>query len=216
MRGVYFDDKHTGDDWNLILNSKSIDPPAPKYVKISVDGRNGDLNLSRALTGDISYANREVNYTFIATEGTQEEREALISQIVNYCHGQERKIIDPDYPDYYFIGEITVSNIRNDRAYGTFTISGDCEPFKYSVEEINRLISLTSTESVINLTNGGTKTLIPTVTVDGNANIKIGNDSVSLGSGTYKLTALRLPSGSTPITVSGSGTLTLTYREAIL
>lgn len=216
MRGVYFDDKHTGDDWNLILNSKSINPPAPKYVKISVDGRNGDLNLSRALTGDISYENREVSYTFIATEGTQEEREALISQIVNYCHGQERKIIDPDYPDYYFIGEITVSNIRNDRAYGTFTISADCEPFKYSKEEINRLISLTSTESVINLTNDGTKTVIPTVTIDGSANIKVGNDSISLGSGTYKLTALRLPSGSTPITVSGSGSLTLTYREAIL
>ena len=45
MREVVFGDNHTAEDWGLILNAKTISPPTPKVVKISVDGRDGDLNL---------------------------------------------------------------------------------------------------------------------------------------------------------------------------
>ena len=47
MRGVKFGENHTAEDWGLILNAKTINPPTPKYIKVAVDGRDGDLNLSR-------------------------------------------------------------------------------------------------------------------------------------------------------------------------
>lgn len=216
MRGIQFNDHHSADDWGLILNSRKNTPPSPKYVRVSVDGRDGDLNLSRTLTGDIRYENRKVSYGFIATDGSQIEREELISNIINELHGQEIKIIEPDDPDHYLMGEVEVSDIHNNKAYSTFEVSANCEPYRYSINEVNRVITLTSEETNIILTNAGTKTLIPVIEVNGSVNIKSGSVEVALSSGSYKLMSFALKKGPTVITVRGSGTITVSYREAIL
>ena len=216
MRGIQFNNNHSADDWGLILNSRKNTPPQPKYVKVSVDGRDGDLNLSRALTGDMRYSDRKVSYGFVATDGSQVEREELISNIINEIHGQEVKIIEPDDPDHYLVGEVEVSDVQNNKAYATFEVSATCEPYRYFNEEVNRVINVTATESNIILTNAGTKSIIPTLTVTGEVNIKYNDTSVSFSSGSFKLTSLVLRKGATVITVSGSGTLIVSYREAIL
>lgn len=216
MRGIQFNDHHSADDWGLILNSRKNTPPTPKYVKVSVDGRDGDLNLSRVLTGDIRYNNRKVSYGFVATDGSQIEREELISNIINEIHGQEIKIIEPDDPDHYLLGEVEVTDVQNNKAYSTFEISADCEPYRYSINEVNRIINLASTEANVVLTNAGTKSIIPTITVNGMVNIKYNDTSVSFSDGSFKLTSLVLRKGATVISVSGSGTLIVSYREAII
>ena len=216
MRGVKFGDYHTADDWGLILNAKVINTPAPKYVKISVDGRDGDLNLSRTLTGDMKYNNREASFTFLVTDGSQEEREELINEIVNLIHGNELQIIEPDDPDHFLLGECSVNSIQNTKSYGSFIVSADCEPYRYAIEEIRRTITASATASNVVLTNSGRKTLIPTVTVTGTVNLTIGTTKVSLGAGTYKLTSLILKPGSNVVGVSGSGSITFTYREGVI
>ena len=216
MRGVKFGDYHTADDWGLILNAKVINTPAPKYVKISVDGRDGDLNLSRTLTGDMKYSNREASFTFLVTDGSQEERAELINEIVNLIHGNELQIIEPDDPDHFLLGECVVNGIKNDKGYGSFVVSADCEPYRYAIEEINRTITASATESNVVLTNSGRKSLIPTVKVTGTVNLTIGTSKVSLGAGTYKLTSLILRPGSNVVGVSGSGSITFTYREGVI
>lgn len=216
MREVVFGTHHTAEDWGLILNAKSITPPTPKVVKISVDGRDGEINLSRSLTGDMKFNNREASFTFLLTEGTQSEREELLATILNAVHGQELQIIEPDRPDHYLLGECSIKNIKNDRAYGSVTITADCEPFYYDKMEVNRAITLTSTATNVVLTNSGRKTVIPTLTVTSQVTIVFDNTSVALSKGTYKLSALQLRPGGTTIKVSGSGTLTVTYREAVL
>ena len=216
MRGVKFGDHHTADDWGLILNAKVINTPAPKYVKISVDGRDGDLNLSRTLTGDMKYSNREASFTFLVTDGSQEERAELISEIVNLIHGNELQIIEPDDPDHFLLGECSVNSIQNSKSYGSFIVSAVCEPYRYANEEIRRTITASATESNVVLTNSGRKTLIPTVTVTGTVNLTIGTSKVSLGAGTYKLTSLILRPGSNVVGVSGSGSITFTYREGVI
>lgn len=216
MRGIKFGVHHSADDWGLILNAKTINTPAPKYVKISIDGRDGDLNLSRTLTGDMKYSNREASFTFLVTDGSQEERAELINEIVNILHGNELQIIEPDDPDHYLLGECSVNSIQNNKAYGSFIVSADCEPYRYAIEEINRTITASATEGNIVLTNSGRKTLIPTVTVTGTVNLTIGTTKVSLGVGTYKLTSLILRPGSNVVGVSGSGAITFTYREGVI
>lgn len=216
MRGIKLNDIHTANDWELILNSKKIDPPTPKIVKVSIDGRTGDLDLSEALTGDIEYENRELTCTFLLCEGTHDERERRLTEIINTVHGRTKKIVLPDDPFYYFLGRCAISDVTNTRAYASFVLTADCEAFKYALTEVNRVITATSTVTDVILTNTGRRTLIPTVTVTGTVNLVIGSTSVSLSAGSYQLTALQLKTGSNAVSISGSGTVTFTYREAVL
>jgi len=216
MRGVYFSDYHTNNDWGLILNSKELDPPTPKVVKVPVDGRDGDLDLSEALTGGIRFENREANFTFLITEGTQADREYMLNTIINAIHGQTHKIILPDDLEHYLIGRCSISGVSNDRAFGSFSVSADCEPYRYSIYETKRTIELTDTPLEVALSNSGRKTIIPTVVVANTATIVYGTTSLSLSAGTYQIPALKLASGINTIIVSGVGSLALSYREAVL
>lgn len=216
MRGVYFSDYHTNNDWGLILNSKELDPPAPKVVKVSVDGRDGDLDLSEALTGEIRYENREARFTFLITEGSQADREYMLNTIVNAIHGKTHKIILPDDLEHYLIGRCSISEVTNDRAFGSFSVSADCEPYRYSIYETKRTIELTDTPAEIALSNSGRKTIIPTLVVANTANITFGTTSLALSAGTYQIPALKLASGINTIVVTGVGSLALSYREAVL
>lgn len=216
MRGVKFGEYHTADDWDLILNSKKINPPTPKIVKVTIDGRDGELDLSRALTGEMKYNDRDASFSFIVTEGKHDEREGLINRIVNLIHGQKLQIIEPDDVDHYLLGECSVSDVKNDKAYGSFSVKATCEPYRYSINEINRIITASATPVNIVLTNNGKRTLTPTVVVSDSVTLSFGNTTLTLGKGTYKLSSLQLKSGSNIVSVSGSGTITFTYREAVI
>lgn len=216
MRGVYFGDYHTVNDWGLILSSKKINPPTPKIITVDIEGRDGSLDLSRALTGDMTYDDREASFSFLVTNGTQSDREYMIRTIVNAIHGQRLKIIEPDFLDLYLLGECTVSNIVSDKAYGSFDVKAVCEPYRYYITETVRTITASATPTDIVLTNTGRKMVTPTITVSDSVDLVIDNTRVSLSAGTYKLTALRLSPGANTLTVNGSGTVTFTYREAVL
>lgn len=217
MRGVQFNEYHTAEDWDLILTSKTLTPPTPKTVYVSVDGRNGDLDLSEALTGEIRYENRLASFIFLATEGNYAEREALISTIISKLHGKTLTITLPDYPDYYLTGRGTITERINDKAYGSITIECNCEPWLYSKTEAIRSVTVeNNNSSTILLNNQGVKTVTPELEVNGSVTIKFNNSSVALATGTYKLTDLKVRSGNTSVTVQGSGSVTFKYREAIL
>jgi len=216
MRGVYFGDHHTVADWGLILSAKKIDPPTPKIVTVDVDGRDGSLDLSRALTGEMKFNDREASFSFLVTEGTQSDREYMIQTITNAIHGRRLNIIEPDFLDKYLIGECVVTNVMNNKAYASFDVVATCEPYRYSVNETIRAIPLTSTVSDIILVNRGRKNLIPSIKVEGNVNLTFGETKVALSAGTYKLTGLTLTPGETILSASGSGVITFTYREAVL
>lgn len=218
LRGVQFGDYHTADDWNLIMNEKKVEPPTPKTNYVSVPGRDGDLDLTAALSGLVNYDNRKATYVFLLTDGTQLDREELISEIVGVLHGQSMEIIDTDdYPDYYMTGRLTVTNITNTNAYGTITIEANCNPWRYALNSSARTVTVTSSDGtvLVAISNKGYRTVTPTITVTGTVNLTYGSTSVSLSAGTYTFPGFTLSPGVTSVSVSGSGTITFTYQEAI-
>jgi phage-related protein len=218
LRGIQIGNFHTAEDWDLILHAKTLTPPKPKTTYVSVPGRDGDLDLSEALTGEIHFENRIATFSFIASEGSYSDREDLLSEIVANVHGKRLQIIDPDYPGYYLSGRCTVPERTNINAYGTITVEANCDPYKYAVEETTRHVTVTTgagTISVI-LTNTGVKTVTPTITVTGSVTLAFGTTSTTLSAGTYVLPGLQFPAGPTTVQVSGNGTVAFTYREGIL
>lgn len=215
MRGVRFGVYHTAEDWGLILNDKSLTPPVPKTTYIQVEGRDGDLDFSEALTGEIRYNNRVASFTFLATDGTYTDREELISEILGALHGKKVTIVLDDKPDYYLVGRCQVTEVTNNKAYGTIKVNCNCEP--WFCRSINTVRSFTiSGTTDITLTNTGGRVLTPTVDVTGSITLSFNDSSVSLTDGSYKLTDLKLRSGNTVLTANGSGTVTFTYREGVL
>ena len=98
---------HTGDDLDLVQEVKEIDPPTIQSYFVEVPGRNGLLNLTKGLTGDVTYKNRSLKFQYLAIG----KREDLldIADLFNRYHGEIIKIIDDDTPDYYYEGEATVT-----------------------------------------------------------------------------------------------------------
>lgn len=216
LRGIKFGDYHTADDWHLTLNAQSLAPAEPKTNFISVDGRDGDIDATEALTGEIKYNNREASFTFIMTDGTPEDREDLLTEIYQHIHGRKLNIIRPDDPLRYLVGRCQISNIENLGAYSTFEVTANCEPWRYNIAETIRHTAVTSARLEFPIVNKGRKTIIPELNVTGSVNIEYGTLKLSLETGKYKATDLLLKTGTHLLTVYGSGDLTIRYREAVL
>ena len=60
MKRIIFNGVDFYHQFHAVLEDYDIESPEPKIVKVSVPGRNGDLDMSEALTGTIAYNNRQI------------------------------------------------------------------------------------------------------------------------------------------------------------
>ncbi len=216
-RHFIIDKYNTWYDWKLILSEKEIGEAEPKTNLVDIDGMNGSLDLSEALTGEITYADRNIKAEFWTDAGNRQEREKLLRSITAALHGKKVKIIEPDDTEHYFCGRVTISNKVNNLAYAKFTLDAVCEPWRYALDEINREITVNS-EAVNNFVfrNNGEKTLSPVMSVKGNINIVYNGITTELSDGDYKISDVKLYSGVNIIGVSGVGSVVFKYREGCL
>lgn len=219
-RGFIFGDYDTAaDGWTLA--SWSFPEPAPQTTFVAVPGRaKGPLDMSTALTdGDPTYGSRSFTATFELSEGTRDDRDTIISYMVNRLHGRRVEITFPDDPARYAIGRLSVKKDYSDPAHAAVTVTATCDPWRYSKMEHRAVLLATVDEQKALLSNTGRCVLVPDVELTGyNANVTLtcGDLEWTLDVGTYRLPELKLPQGNTEITYKGTGTLTITYREAIL
>lgn len=102
--GVIIGEKHTYRDWGLVCTRIEIADPERKTYLVSVPGRDGDLDLSEALTGEANYGNREIKMEFIRREKEFARWHVKYSDILDYCHGQRRRIILDSDRGYFMMG----------------------------------------------------------------------------------------------------------------
>lgn len=216
-RFFILDKFNTWYDWRLVLTAKDVTPPEPKTNYVKIDGMSGSLDLSEALTGEITYEDRTVTASFWTDEGSYNDRANLLKDIISTLHGKKIKIIEPDDPDHYFYGRVKIKSSKNILPYLEFTIECICEPWRYAIEDTVREIEVDSREATnIVIRNNGVKTLSPLITVVGSVDIIYENTKTALTSGQYKISDLKLYRGFNIVGVSGSGSVTLTYKEADL
>lgn len=205
-------------DGKWILSSWNFSEPTYKDNFVSVPGRSGDLDLSTALTdGEPVYNNRTLTVTLESSEGTRLERKARIDSMINLLDGRQMQIVLPDEDACYVYGRVHVAQNDNNQAYASVTVTANCEPWRHAKALTTQTITATSTATAYTLANAGRRTAVPTfVVAGGSITIVQGDYSEALSAGTYILPDITAPTGGAAITVSGSGTLTVSYREASL
>lgn len=201
---------HTGDDLDLIQEVKELGNPTPQSYLVEVPGRNGLLNLTKGLTGNVCYKNRSLHFQYLGSG----DKDILLDTVdlFNTYHGETIKIIDDDTPDWYYEGEATVGVKRNG-VLVTITLDVDADPFRQRLELTNRVTDLTTDAKNIVINNYGV-VITPTFIVSDSARIAFNDNTYTLSAGSYVIEDIELKPGANSLKVSGSGTLTVQYREA--
>ena len=217
-RYFILDKLNTWYDLHLIVTGKSIPDAEPKTNYVALDGMNGTLDLSEALTGEITYNDRTISASFWTDYGTRKDREILLRNITASLHGKKVRIIEPDDPAHYFYGRVNIKSKNNIVPYAELTIEAVCEPWRYALEETVRRASVGYLEETnLVVTNNGVKTLTPTISVLGSVDITYDGKKTTLKDGEYIIPDLKLRQGTNIIGLSGYGAdVKLTYREADL
>lgn len=213
MKGLYFDDLHSFEEFSLYLISKEIGAAEVKTEYVEVLGADGQLDLTEAF-GEVKYKDRKLKFTFSTME-TGADWVTVYSNVLNSLHGRKKKITLDDDPDYYYLGRIKVSEYQSSKRIGTIVIEITCEPYKYKQSKtvISRVINGTSTIDFYN----GRKTVAPTFITTAAVQIIQGAKTYSIaGSGTYDELGIVFKQGINTLTFSGTTTITIEYQEGDL
>lgn len=217
-RSIIFDKHNSWYDWHSILTAKELTPPEAKTHYVALDGMSGTLDLSEALGGEVHYNDRTLVSSFWTDEGNREERERLRQRITLALHGKKVHIIEPDDPEHYLLGRVSLTSFENILPYATYTLEAICDPWRYAIEETRRLVLVSDSDAVdVVINNHGVKTLVPDLIIKGTVKLNYGDlDTVTLADGEYRVSDLKLHQGVNVIGVSGTGSVTFVYREAEL
>ena len=213
MNGVLFGDVHSYDDLSLILTSKEIESPEPKTDTLDVPGSDGEEDFTEYF-GSVKYKNRKIKLEF-STIVPRNEFLELFSTIQNKLHGLKKRIILDDDPDFYYVGRLTCDKWKANKRIGTITIEANCEPYKYKLNE-TMITAAIGTESVDIPCGNLKRNVIPTLVLDAAMQIEFNDTTYSLSSGTYQIPEIEFVEGINVLTVTGAGTITVTYQEASL
>ena len=209
MKGVSFGDFHSYRDFSLILSQKTIGTPSPKTEMIDIPGGDGVLDLTEFI-GETKYNNRILSFEFSSIV-PQSDFMNQFSHIQDALHGQKMQIILDESPEWYYIGRISVSEWKAEKAVGKLTIDCDCEPYRTKLSK-TVITAAVSGETTVILTNSK-KPVVPTIDITGEVSLTFGENFYTLSAGRYDLPGVRLVNGPNTILLGGTGTATFSYDE---
>lgn len=216
-RQLILNEYKTAEDGLWTLSACKITKALQVQNFVDVPGRFAPLDFSTTLTdGQPYYGNALLDATLESSEGTRDERRDRILHMTTLLDGVTARIIHPDFPGRYMTGRVQVTPDFNSLAYCVVTVSAVLEPWLYNDQATEVLVNLTSTAKTITLTNSGKLGVCPTLEVTGSATLVYGTYTWELSAGTYQLPDLFLTTGSHSIKCKGSGSVSFTYREAVL
>lgn len=129
MNGITYGSFHTFRDLGLYMANHAISEPVPRRRTVTILGRHGKLDISKALTGDIQYENRTItaNFVLLADRSTWK---AIEEEVYEKIHGKELRIILDDDPNFYYLGFVEVTKWEPGHTSVSVTITADIEPHK--------------------------------------------------------------------------------------
>lgn len=219
MGKVFFDGKDTYTEYGLLLASKSISLPEVRTNMIDVPGRDGLLDASEVLAGEVTYKNRTIKLKLTGVDTVSGKTwPATISDFCNKVHGKRVKVTFPEDTTHYYSGRCFVGQVDLVKMRQTIPVTVDCDPWKYK----NAPTTVTGTvpeSGTLSLTLANERRpVVPAVEVSAAATITFGGKDIAVGAGTHRSLDIRLVAGSNTLAVTAAAgtTVSVTYQEASL
>lgn len=212
-------------DLGLALASKKIGLPSVQTKYVAIPLRDGDLDFTNVLSDKAHYGNRDISMNMNSPLPFPTN---VMSNVANRLHGQKVHITFDDDAWYYYIGRLDMKSFTENRKGGEYEIEANCEPFKYCIQtsaEDWLWDSFDFEDGYINEFNNvsisGSETLIliadeqisyATITTDAAITLTFGSKTVNVSAGTSTLYDFEFVPGENEITITGTATVTITYR----
>ncbi len=234
--GVTFADKiHTERDWGLKLLSIYIPMPKPKTQLVDIPGGDGSIDLTE-INGRPAYNDRDgIELVFDLMDGDYKTWYLKYSEFADSVHGKRVKMVLDDEPDHYYMVRLELDGKKTNPVYGTITMTGSAEPFKYDLlasnepwqwDSFNFRTGVIRTLMDIEITSANKKVTIlgagidnpPVFVVTQANNLKLtyGGRTYTLKVGRNRFPAVRVGKEDVTLTFSGTGKLSVEYRGRYL
>lgn len=212
MIGVKFGNIHSYNDLGMkMLAESTIGNPEPYINELEIPGKDGVIDYSESLTGNITYKQREISLMFTLAGSDETDYLKKYDKVKNSLHGKRIKII-PDFDkEFEYDARITIEEEKVSDMFAVLTVAGTAFPYKRKTSDTVVTKTLSSSEAVITC-NNLREPVIPKFETTASAKIKFDNHEFSVGAGSHVLD-LVFTEGENMVKASGTGTLKIIYRE---
>lgn len=215
-RNIKIGEKKTFDDWGLILTSQNIGVPAPKTNYVDIPYADGSLDLTQALTGEVSYSNRSGSFDFDLIKAPA-DRQSLINEITNYLHGRVFDLTLPDEPQYLYRSRLSVNSVKTSMILNKLVVSAVSEPYKLKLEDTVQNVVVTDVVQTITCSNERMR-VVPKIKTDAEITIEFKDQTFTMNAGTHQLLGIVFTQGDNELKISGTvgAKVEIRYREGLL
>jgi hypothetical protein len=232
MLGIKKDNKHSYNDFEIKILSRSISIPSKRKIKDTVPFMNGSYDFS-LLYGEQTYDEREITYTFSLPKKDKVKLNMLKIKIIEWLYdGIQSKIYDDQFPNFHFLAECT--DIDYDESfynYAQLTATFIAYPFKISTlqdghdiwDEFNfelDMIQDTKFDVIgsksITLYNNSIIGIYPTVICDNNFEVIKNGITYSFTPGEVKSFNFKLDKGENNLLLKGNGAIEFKWSKEVL
>ena len=216
---VIYDTAYTG-PWTLTGYGLSAPERVTNYV--TVPGRDGELDLAYALTGEPVYKNRRLEISLENSDGNKTDRDALISDLLNKLDGRYVRVVLPDDEMHYLTGSVETDIRYSDVNHCALTLTVTAAPWREARYSKFYDLSASASEQTVIIKNEGGRRVIPALTAYADGSTP--NITVTCGTWSAQPTAdAILPEAlamryldEKVLTYSGAGHLVIQWQEANL
>lgn len=195
------------EDFGLLLKAFEAPPPKAKLNLVNVTGRDGSLDMTD-WAGETRYEDREVKISFRDMRG--EEYGPMLDKI----HGQRCKIIHSVDNGLYYIGRCEDADIKTRRHVTDVDISFTCYPYRMFIA--NTAVTKTVTSGLTIPLKAKRMSAVPTITLTAACDVTFDSVTKSLTAGTHTVPEFVITQTEKTMSVSGSGTITITWTDGVI
>lgn len=214
-RGVKLGQLHSRDDWDMVMREKQTPAPEAKTTTVEIEGGDGVLDFSTALTGgDVKFKNRTITITLIkiCPDGKTAE---FLSEFMSQYQGQKITLTFDEEPAWYYTGRAKITHKKVNSKVIEITMTIDADPYKLLHEKTIKIHKIEN-EKIVTFYNRR-KWVAPIFTTDGPIQITTTDGTTyNLEAGTWTIPDLIFKPGENVLTFTGDATIEIEYQEGVI